>query len=149
MARRRVYKKRRVKSGKRFLPESNYLRIVLISLVIVALSSSYIYLRVWVRDLDDEISELKADNERVDKYLASLKTEWAAASSLSGIENSLVRFDLALKPTLPTQNLVIRPELIEDEGRYAGLIKALEKIKGNIPVLTSSEAEANPLFEDR
>ncbi|MEZ5360273.1 MAG: hypothetical protein R3F48_15765 [Candidatus Zixiibacteriota bacterium] len=148
MARRRVYKKRGMNLRKRLLPESNYLRIVMLSLVIVALSSSYIYLRVWVRALDDEIKVLKEDNERIDKYLSSLKTDWVAASSLTGVEQSLEHFKLALQPTLPTQNFVIRPEMIQDDNRYAGLLKALEKIKGNIPVITSSEAEANQLFED-
>ncbi len=148
MTRKRVYRRRGVVKQKK-LPGGNYLRIVLLSLVIVAFSSCYIYLRVWVRDLDDEIKVLRDKNEHAERYLASLKTEWATASSLTGLEQSLDEFKITMRPTVPTQNLVIRPELREDDSRYAGLFKALDKLTGNIPVVSSSEVEANQLFEGK
>ncbi|MCK5125779.1 MAG: hypothetical protein KAR42_05950 [candidate division Zixibacteria bacterium] len=146
MARRTVYRKRSKK--KQFkLPSGKYLRIVLFSLIIVGFSSCYIYLRVWVRALDDEIDLLRDRNEIAERYVSSLKNKWALASSIGAVDVSVIDMKLGLRPTVPTQNLVLRPELNLDENRYTGLLEAFGKIKGNIPIISANEAEANQLFE--
>ena len=131
------------------LPGKNYLRIVGLSLIVVCLSSCYIYLRVWFRDLDGEISTLRERNENAERYLATLKTDWISASSIANMEQSISDMKLGLAPTIPAQNLVIKPDIRLDDSRYTGLFKALDKITDHLPIVSSSEAEAKQLFEDK
>jgi len=125
---------------------NRYLRLVLLMMIIILVASFYVYQRVWVRNLVTEIEELEEQNETAEHHLSNLKVEWAAASSIAGIEESIESMRLGLKPTRPSQNLVVQPPADMGGGRYAGMLKALEKLKGSIPIVAPSEAEAQRLF---
>lgn len=126
---------------------NRYLRLVLLMMIVILVASFYVYQRVWVRNLITEIEELEEQNETAGRHLNSLKAEWAAASSIAGIEESIESMQLGLKPTKPSQNLMVQPPADIDGGRYAGMLKALEKLKGSIPIVAPSEAEAQRLFK--
>jgi hypothetical protein len=111
------------------------------------MASFYIYQRVWVRNLITEVEALGKKNEIAQKRLAILKSEWMLASSISKIEATVDSLHLGLKPTSPSQNLALRPQSGWRNSRYAGLIEALKKLKGGIPLVSPNEADAKELFE--
>lgn len=131
------------------LLRNRYVRLVGLLAIIITLSSFYIYQRVWVRNLVAEVEQLKQRNLEARHSLASLKTEWGKASSLGSLEQAIATFKLDLRPTDPTQNLALRQPFERGAGRYAGLLNALEKLTRHIPLVTSSEADASQLFEDK
>lgn len=128
--------------------KNRYLRIVGLIMVITLIASFYIYQRVWVRRLVAEVEDIRDRTEEARLHLTTLKAEWVSASSIAGIEAAVDSLRLGLRPTIPAQNYVIRPQSDWEKGRYAGLIRALEKLRGNIPLVAPSEAEANQLFDN-
>jgi hypothetical protein len=143
----RRYRTKRRSSRKNNLPVNRFVRIILFTLTIVSLSSVYIYQRVWVRELDDEIKELQKKNELAEEFLSELKIDWIEASTMINVEKAITEYKLGLQPTMPHQNLVVNPSLNEDQGRFAGFFKAFDKLKDGIPLIGPSEAEANQIFE--
>jgi cell division protein FtsL len=127
--------------------ENRYIRIVGIIMVVVMVASVYIYQRVWTRNLSEEIDELQKQNDRTREHLVALKSDWIATSSISNVEIRLEELDLKLKPTRPSQNFTLRPDAGREPSRYAGLVKALESLKGSIS-LVSNEADARILFDE-
>lgn len=125
-----------------------YLGIIVFILVVVLISSFYIYQRVWVRKLISEIARTEARNDSARQVLSGFKAEWVTASSIVNVEADIQRSQLGLMPTKPTQNLAL-PLVFEKEnpGRYAGFIKAMEKLKDNLPMVQTNQAEAQQLFE--
>jgi hypothetical protein len=126
-----------------------YFRIVATILAVTLISSFYVYQRVWVRRLVNENELILKQTENARLYLARLQEDWARASSLTNIEMSLQSLQLDLKPTLPAQNvslpLDLTPDSIKvntDPGKYAGIVKALDKVKNHIPLIESNDAEA-------
>ena len=146
MIRSRSYKRRRPFRASRFTG-GKYVRVVGIILVIVTVASFYIYQRVWVRNLVGEISRLEDHNETAGLYLAAVKSEWMAASSMSNIEIRINDLKLDLIPSIPSQNYTLSPPNDQGRSRYAGLVKAFESLKGNIPLVSSNEADASELFD--
>ena len=71
-----------------------------------------------------------------------------AASSISNVEILVEELRLELEPTRPSQNFTLRPDAGQERSRYAGLVKALEKLKGSIPLVSSNEADASVLFDE-
>ena len=147
MSRLRKYRSGRIGRSVRIL-QNPYIRIVGAIVVVVAVASFYIYQRVWVRNLVEEIDGLQNRNIRIGENLASIKSEWMAASSIANIEARIGEFRLALEPARPSQNFTLRPPAGGESDRYAGLIKAFEKLKGSIPLVSSNEADAGELFEE-
>jgi len=125
-----------------------YVGIIVFILVVVLISSFYIYQRVWVRDLISKISQAETRNDTARQKLSDLKSEWVTASSIVNVEANIQRNQLGLIPTKPMQNLALQL-MIEKEnpGRYAGLMKAMEKLKNNLPMVQTNQAEAQQLFE--
>ena len=148
MKSRRTYRRRTSKTP-RLLPEKGYVRIIVISLIVVTLASFYIYQRIWVRQLDATNRQLQERNEVARDHLMSLKDAWVSQSTLAAVEESLSRWQLKLRPTLPPQNLTLTPGSSMTTGRYAELVRALEKLKENMPLIGTTEAEANQLFESQ
>ena len=127
---------------------NRYVRIVTFILVVTGIASLYIYQRVWVRDLVQDIDRLQERNDRTRFHLARLKSEWTLASSISGVEAAIVQMNLALEPTRPYQNLVLTPPPREvSPDKYAVLMKALEKFRGHLPIVKTTEAQAGQLFK--
>jgi hypothetical protein len=139
------------------LLRNRYLRVVAAIVIIVIASSFYVYQRVLVR-------RLIAENELIDKQtvqarlsLAGLERAWSHASSLASVETALDSLDINLRPTAPAQNLALPADLqpldtirLEEEtGRYAGLVKALDKLKSHVPVVTPAEAEAKGFLDQK
>jgi hypothetical protein len=122
---------------------------VSILLVVVAIASFYVYQRVWVRNLVTEIGELELQNERAGERLETIKSDWMAASSISNIEAAVRDYRLGLEPTRPSQNFTLRPYQNGDQGRYAGLIRAIEKLQKNIPLVSPNEVDAGELFDEK
>jgi hypothetical protein len=147
MARTRRYKRRRVTASAGFW-NNQYARIIGVILVIVAAASFYIYQRVWVRNLIEEVEDIQKRNEEAQLQLAAAKAEWISASSIANIEKAIGKSHLGLEPTLPSQNftLLSRPGI--GQSRYAGLIKAFENLKSSIPLVSPNEADAGVLFEE-
>ncbi|MEE9442780.1 MAG: hypothetical protein V3V99_08945 [candidate division Zixibacteria bacterium] len=143
----RRYKTKRRSSRKNNLPVNRFVRLILFTLTVVFLASVYIYQRVWVRELDNEIKKLQKKNELAEEFLSELKIDWIEASTLINVEKAIAVHKLGLQPTMPHQNLIVNPVLYEDRGRYAGFFKAFDKLKEGIPFIAPSEAEANQLFE--
>ncbi len=148
MTRSRSYRRRQPIKALRFTG-NKYVRIVGIILVIVTIASFYIYQRVWVRNLVCEISQVEDKNEKAGMYLAAVKSEWMAASSMANIEVRIDDLKLDLKPTKPSQNYTLCPKTDRDRSRYAGLVKAFESLKGKIPLVSSNEADARELFDEK
>jgi len=148
MTRNRRYKSSRLNRALRIF-ENRHIRIVGLIVVIATVASFYIYQRVWVRNLVDEVKELQDRNQRTGEYLAGLKSEWVSASSMANIETKIADLRLALVPTRPAQNFSLDPLAGQEPDRYAGLIKAFEKLKGSIPLVSSNEADASELFEEQ
>ena len=126
---------------------NRYIRITALSLIIVGAASFYVYQRVWVRNLVAEIESLEKQNETAQEHLSTIKSEWVAASSIVQIESSIGSLRLGLQPTKPVQNFTLRPKSDWERSRYAGLVKALDKLQKNIPLVTSNEADAGELFD--
>ena len=145
MTRTRTYRRKR--SRKEKLLGNPYLRLGALTVLVIIISSFYIYQRVWVRSLISEVEDLQAQNESAGLLCSQLESQWMTATSISAIETRIKADKLGLRPTTPTQNLVLEPNAGYDRGRYAGLLNALDKLKSNIPLVTSSEAEAGQLFE--
>lgn len=143
----RRYRTKKRTSRKNNLPLNRFVRIIIFTLTIVSLASVYIYQRVWVRELDDEIKELQKKNELAEEFLSELKIEWIEASTLVNVENAISEHKLGLQPTMPNQNLVVSPLMNQEQGRFAGFFKAVDKLKDGIPFIAPSEAEANQIFE--
>lgn len=146
--RRRRYPKRRPMMPKSFW-RNRYLRITAVSLIIVGAASFYVYQRVWVRNLVAEIENLEKQNETAKENLSTIKSEWVAASSIAQIESEIGDLRLGLEPTKPVQNFTLRPKSGWEQSRYAGLIRALDKLHKNIPLVTSNEADAGELFDTK
>jgi hypothetical protein len=70
-------------------------------------------------------------------------------SSISMVESLLAERNLKLEPTSPSRNFTLRPNSGRERSRYAGLVKALEKLKGSIPLVSPSEADAGVLFKGK
>lgn len=146
MIRTRNYRKRRSTGPVQYWG-NQYIRIVGIILIIVTVASFYIYQRVWVRGLVDDIEQLEQQNDRAKEFLTDIKSDWMAASTITNIETRMGELRLGLKPTKPSQNYTLRPRQDQERSRYAGLMKAFEKLKGNIPLVSSNEADAGELFD--
>ncbi|MFH1698963.1 MAG: hypothetical protein ABIE07_00110 [Candidatus Zixiibacteriota bacterium] len=144
----RRYRTKRCSSRRNSLPVNRFVRLIFLTLTIVSLASVYIYQRVWVRELDDEIKELQKKNELAEGFLSELKIDWIEASTLINVEKTIAVHKLGLEPTMPHQNLVVNPALNEDRGRFAGFFTAFDKLKEGIPFIAPSDAEANQLFEE-
>lgn len=144
MARNRPYRRRRKKTE---LLRNRYLQIAAVFGLVIMISSFYIYQRVWVRNLISEIEDIEKQTETARLASANLKSKWMAASSMTAIEERIEKRKLGLGPTRPTQNLTLRPGEKADQSRYAGLLKALDKLKTNFPLVSSNDAEAGQLFE--
>jgi cell division protein FtsL len=129
--------------------ENRYLRIVGVIVVIVVVASFYIYQRVWVRNLVDEIGQLQQRNDQARENLAMVRSEWMAASSIANVETLVGEMKLGLKPTRPSQNFTLSPDREQNLNRYTGLVRAFEKLTNNIPLVSSNEADAGELFEDK
>jgi hypothetical protein len=129
--------------------ENRYVRIVGVIVVIVVVASFYIYQRVWVRNLVDEIGQLQQRNDQARENLALVRTGWMAASSITNVETLVGEMKLDLKPTRPSQNFTLSPDREQNLNRYTGLVRAFEKLTNNIPLVSSSEADAGELFEDK
>ena len=140
---------RRSHTRKKSLARNRYLRIMGVALSVILISSFYIYQRVWVRNLVSDIERLEQRNELAQEKLDALKSEWMNASSIAAIDNAIQERKLALEPTKPMQNLALQSLEPEDAGRFAGLVKALEKLKSNIPVVKSNDAQAKELFKSQ
>ena len=112
-------------------------------------ASFYVYQRVWVRNLVAEIELLEIRNDEVSLEMGKVQRDWVAASSITNLEQRIKDMKLQLRPTLPDQNLLV--EAMDDNytGRFEGIVKALGKLKSNIPVVAPSEADAEELFEDK
>jgi hypothetical protein len=126
---------------------NRYIRMVWMILVIVTVASFYIYQRVWVRRLVGEIELLQEENGQARQSLADLKSDWMTASSIANVEAMVGTLNLGLEPTKPLQNYTLRPRPDRWQSRYSGLLKAFEKLKGNIPLVSSNEADARELFD--
>jgi hypothetical protein len=120
-----------------------------IIVILVTVASFYIYQRVWVRNLVAENKMMEARNDRTREHLAALKSEWMKATSISNLEILVAKLDLELEPTSPSQNFTLRPDGGRERSRYAGLVKALEKLKGSIPIVSPNEADAGVLFKGK
>ena len=129
------------------IPSGRYLRIISLILIITAVASFYIYQRVWVRGLVEEIDQLRELNKAAEQKTAMLRVEWMAASSIANVEAAATAMNLGLAPTRPSQNLVIQPEVEWEKDRYAGMMKAWEKLRGSIPLVKSNEAQAGQLYQ--
>lgn len=124
--------------------------------VIIFVSSFYIYQRVWVRRLISQNDRIQRQTEQARLNLAGLERQWAQASSLTSVEAALEAQDLPLRPTAPSQNLILQPPTgpdstapAADPGKYAGLVKALDKLKSHLPVVTDNEANAEDTGRDK
>jgi cell division protein FtsL len=125
-----------------------YVRIGGAILIIIVAASFYIYQRVWVRSLIAETEQLQKRNEQIRQQTSLLRSEWMSATSIASLETTIAEKGLALEPTKPTQNMALRPRPEWEGGRYEGLLKALEKLAGHVPLVRSNEAEASQLFQD-
>jgi hypothetical protein len=143
---RRSYK-RRNRTRQKNVPANKFARIILFSLIIVIIASFYIYQRVWVRKLDSENKELKKRNLLAEQYLNDLRKEWVEISTMKNVEELVAEFKLDLRPTSPAQNFVIYPDQIVEDKEYAGLERALKKLKDGLPKIAPSEAEAKQLID--
>jgi len=148
MALRKQHTRRRHLTLKRFLKD-RYLSILGVIILVTAISSFYIYQRIWARNLMTEIDTLQSQTDLAREHLSGLESRWMAASSIAGIEERLEDRKLSLRPTQPAQHLALYPERLLDHSRYAGLLQALDKLKSNMPLLSPNEAEAQQLFEDQ
>lgn len=146
MSRRHSYRSGPVRRSARVF-QNRHIRIVGIIVMVVAVASFYIYQRVWVRNLVEEIERLQDRNQRAGEDMAAVKSEWMAASSIANIETRIGELRLHLTPTRPSQNFILRPLGGQESNRYSGLMKAFEKLKGSIP-LVSNEADASELFDE-
>lgn len=148
MLRRGTYRRR--KAGRLHRWWSNrYLRLGAIIMIIIAATSFYIYQRVWVRNLITEVENLQERNEHARQQMAVLRSQWMSATSIASIETAIAERKLALEPTKPAQNMVLRPPQEWNDGRYAGLMKALDKFIDHMPLIRSSEADAHELFQEK
>jgi cell division protein FtsL len=123
------------------LARSRYIRLLALLAVVIVVCSFYIYQRVWVRDLLDEVKTLEDQNEMLLRETADLESSWARASSLRSIENLIADRQLGLTPAEPSQYLALVP-LQEVPGRFDGFRAALRKLRDNLPIVSSSRAEA-------
>jgi hypothetical protein len=126
-----------------------------ITLLVIVVSSFYIYQRVWVRTLVAYNEKLEKRNEVTRQRLAQLEAAWMTASSLGSMEAAITYDELGLEPTKPSQNFIVQwappsPTVPEKpDGPYAGLAKAWSKLKQNMPVVEPAQVEAQPLFESK
>jgi len=148
MKRARSHRRRRPKTRQR-LWNNIYIRIVGFLVIIVTIASFYIYQRVWVRNTLEEIEQLRDRNEKAREQVVALKSDWMAASSLANVEHLIEDFRLKMVPTTPARNFTLTPRWPRGQNRFAGLIKAFEKLKGNIPLVSPSEADASELFRKK
>lgn len=146
---RRANKYKLRKTSRRRPVRDIYPKIALVFLGIIVMASFYVYQRVWVRNLILEVEQLEEQNETAAMELHQIRQDWMAASSIANMEARIKDFRLRMRPTLPDQNLALEVLSDNDLGRYAGLMKALEKIKTHIPVVSPNEAGAKELFEDK
>ncbi len=131
---------------RRQIIRDRYIRIVAVSLVIIAVASFYVYQRVWVRQLVSEIERLEARNAAASRYTATLEAQWKTSSSIGALERRITELNLGLRPTLPDQNFVLTPPQTS-EDRFAGFVNALEKLTRHLPVISTNEAGAEELFD--
>jgi cell division protein FtsL len=145
----------------RRLIRERYLRIFGVIILIIAVSSVYIYQRVWVRNLVVDIGKIEKRNEAAQDHLAKLEAEWLTASSIAKVEEFIEVNQLHLGPTKPAQNLALEaPPLPDtlmvagrnaDQSRFAGLTTAMDKLKSNLPAVEvkPNQLEAGQLFEKK
>ncbi|NMC44497.1 MAG: hypothetical protein GYA46_11315 [candidate division Zixibacteria bacterium] len=132
-----------------------FLRLIGITLLAILISSFYIYQRVWVRTMVAYNEKLEKRNDVTRQRLAQLEAAWMTASSLGSIETAILDGGLGLEPTKPSQNFVVQavlpvvPSPEKPDGPYTGLATALGKLKQNMPIVESAEAEAEPLFKTK
>jgi hypothetical protein len=132
-----------------------FLRLIGITLLAIMISSFYIYQRVWVRTMVGYNEKLEKRNDVTRQRLAQLEAAWMTASSLGSIEAAIQDGQLGLEPTKPSQNFTVQavlpaaPVPEKPEGPYAGLAKALGKLKQNMPTVEPAQAEAQPLFKTK
>lgn len=155
MAHSLAYHPRRSESPLHYL-RNRYVRTVMMIMLVILVSSFYVYQRVWVRRLVQENETIQKQTEQARLYLGRMQEDWARASSLACIESALQTLNLDLKPTLPAQNLSLPLEIapdtskiVADPGRYAGLLKAMDKLKSHLPMVTPTEAEAKGISEGK
>lgn len=132
-----------------------FFRLITVTLVVIVISSFYIYERVWVRNLIAENEKIERRNDITRKRLADVEAAWMTASSLASIEVAIQERQLGLEPTKPSQNvtiqevLAVRPVSPQPTGPYTGLGRAWNKLKRNVPVVEPAQVEAQPLFEGK
>jgi len=117
-------------------------------MIIIVATSFYIYQRVWVRNLITEVENLQERNEHARQLTAVLRSRWMSATSIASIESAISDRKLALEPTKPTQNMTLRSPREWDGGRYAGLMRALDKLVDHVPLIHSNKADASELFQE-
>lgn len=118
-------------------------------MAVVLVCSFYVYQRVWVRNLVSEIETIQKKNLIAGQQLSRLQSQWAAASSIIEIEARIDNLKLKLRPTRPSQNLVLRPDGDRSDSRFAGLNNAWNKVKRHLPLVAPSEAGAEELFDTK
>ena len=155
MAHSLAYRPRRSSQPLRLF-HNRYVRTVLLIILVVLISSFYVYQRIWVRRLVRENETIQKQTEQARLELANLQQDWAQASALASVESALQLLNLGLRPTLPTQNLSLPMEIIPDSakiqrdpGRYASLAKAIDKLKSHLPLVKTNEAEAKGITEGK
>lgn len=132
-----------------------FLRLIGITLLVIVVSSFYIYQRVWVRTLVAYNEKLEKRNDVTRQRLAQLEAAWMTASSLGSVEAAIMYDELGLEPTKPSQNFTVQlvppapPVPEEPQGPYAGLAKAWGKLRQNMPMVEPAQVEAQPLFEPK
>ncbi len=146
MARRRSYRRRQTGRMERWW-SNRYLQLGAVIMIIIGATSFYIYQRVWVRNLVSEVEDLQRRNETAMQQTAMLRSRWMSATSIASVEKAIAERKLALEPTKPTQNMALRPPQEWDDRRYAGLIRALDKIFEHVPLIQSNKADAHELFQ--
>ncbi|MDD4051923.1 MAG: hypothetical protein PHR28_08515, partial [candidate division Zixibacteria bacterium] len=98
---------------------------------------------------------LEKRNDVTRQRLAQLEAAWMTASSLGSVEAAIIYDELGLGPTKPSQNFTVQlappaPAVPEKpDGPYAGLAKALGKLRQNMPMVEPAQVEAQPLFESK
>lgn len=125
------------------------MQIFTVTLILIGVASFYIYQRVWVRNLVMEVERLEEKNQEAREFMALMQSDWQAAISLAELEVKIDRWKLALRPTVPTQNLAMSLQPGTAGGRFGGLVQAFDKLKSHLPFVSLNETEAEELFEDK
>ncbi len=131
-------------------PRGRIVPIVVGAAILMGLASFYIYQRVWVRSLISDIDQLRDTNQSARLVASDLRARWMSASSLKTIEEILVASKMDLRPTPPVRNLSLKPDMtVTSSSRFAGLSRAMEKIRKSVPLISTNDADAGEIFKQR